>query len=202
MSRPRSYTGPRSSRAPRTLSEEERKLWATIAETATPLGKRRRTTADEDSPITAPPVERPKAEPARQPSAEPKPVLRPSLMPSYQAPGPGGAGALFHPIERPVRRKIAKGRLPIEARIDLHDRTQVVAHYALLGFLRQAQAQGLRMVLVITGRGASFGSRGVIRRALPHWFETPEFRPLVSGFEPAEREHGGEGAFYVRIRRR
>jgi len=24
----------------------------------------------------------------------------------------------------------------------------------------------------------------------------------VSGFEPAERGHGGEGAFYVRVRRR
>jgi DNA-nicking Smr family endonuclease len=192
-------------RRPRSLSEEERALWATISRTATPLGKPRRNGLDEDAPISAPPVAAAKplasARKAPVPEAAPPPV-RPSLMPSYQAPGPGGPSAPFHPIERPVRRKIAKGRLPIEARIDLHDRTQVVAHYVLLGFLRQAQAQGLRMVLVITGRGASFGSRGVIRRQLPHWFDTPEFRPLVSGFEPAEREHGGDGAFYVRVRRR
>ncbi|KQT52573.1 MULTISPECIES: Smr/MutS family protein [unclassified Aureimonas] len=197
---PSTQIAPRRGR--RSLSEEERTLWAAIAKTATPLGKRRPAGFDEDNSISAPPVEKPKATPEKRPVFEPPPPLRPSLMPSYQAPGPGGANALFHPIERPVRRKLAKGRLPIEARIDLHDRTQVVAHYALLGFLRQAQAQGLRMVLVITGRGAAFGSRGVIRRTLPHWFETHEFRPLVSGFEPAEREHGGEGAFYVRIRRR
>ncbi|KQT42926.1 hypothetical protein ASG43_15340 [Aureimonas sp. Leaf454] len=196
---------------PRSLSEEERALWATIARTATPLGQRRRSRLDEEAPISAPPVSAPSVETSKDaarrgaPAIPPPPPARPSVMPSYQARGPAGPAAPsspFHPIERPVRRKIAKGRLPIEARIDLHDRTQVVAHYVLLGFLRQAQGQGLRMVLVITGRGASFGSRGVIRRQLPHWFDTPEFRPLVSGFEPAEREHGGDGAFYVRIRRR
>lgn len=130
-------------------------------------------------------------------------------MPAYQAPAQGRAAplppsavALLHPIEKPVKRKIATGRIAIEDRIDLHDKTQIVAHYALLGFLRQAQALGLRHVLVITGRGASFGSRGVIKRSLPHWFATPEFRALVAGFEPAERHHGGDGAFYVRVRRR
>ena len=60
----------------------------------------------------------------------------------------------------------------------------------------------MRHVLVITGRGASFGSRGIIKRSMPHWFDTVEFRPLVAGFEPAERGHGGDGAFYVRVRRR
>ena len=123
-------------------------------------------------------------------------------MPAYQAPAVKRKIPPLHPIERPVTKKLGKGRLPIEARIDLHDMTQIVAHYALLGFLRRAQADGMRHVLVITGRGASFGSRGVIKRSLPHWFDTAEFRPLVAGFEPAERGHGGDGAFYVRVRRR
>ncbi|MEO9787907.1 MAG: DNA mismatch repair protein MutS, partial [Aurantimonas coralicida] len=30
---------------------------------------------------------------------------------------------------------------------------------------------------------------------------SPEFRPLVSGFDSAERHHGGDGALYVRVRR-
>ena len=128
-------------------------------------------------------------------------------MPAYQAPDPpktaaAHGGLALHPIEKPVRRKIATGRVPIEATVDLHDKTQGVAHDVLLGFLRGAQANGMRHVLVITGRGASFGSRGVIKRSLPHWFATAGFRPLVAGFEPAERGHGGDGAFYVRVRRR
>ena len=111
-----------------------------------------------------------------------------------------------HPIERPTRRKIARGRIAIEARLDLHEMTQGIAHDQLVRFLRQAQAMGIRHVLVITGRGggafaAGFGSRGILRRVVPLWFSGPEFRPLVSGFESAERHHGGDGAFYVRVRR-
>lgn len=39
-----------------------------------------------------------------------------------------------HPLERPVKRKIAKGRLALEARIDLHGMIQSEAHGFLLGF--------------------------------------------------------------------
>ncbi|GGD02004.1 Smr/MutS family protein [Aureimonas glaciei] len=208
----------------RALSEEEARLWAGVARQTQPLpGKHLpdvvagEPTAVPTSPsrakkaalpkaivrrIAAAMAAVPKVEPVSPPTLPaPLPVPK-TLMPAYQAPALKRKVPPLHPIERPVTRKLGKGRLPIEARIDLHDKTQIVAHYALLGFLRRAQADGMRHVLVITGRGASFGSRGVIKRSLPHWFDTAEFRPLVAGFEPAERGHGGEGAFYVRVRRR
>ena len=59
----------------------------------------------------------------------------------------------------------------------------------------------LRHVLVITGKGSSMGSDGVLRQAVPHWFATPSFRILVNGYEDAARNHGGTGAMYVRMRR-
>ena len=59
--------------------------------------------------------------------------------------------------------------------------------------------QGLRHVLVITGKGASFGSDGVLRQAVPSWFSTPLFKPYVSAYEDAARHHGGQGALYVRL---
>ena len=159
--------------------------------------------------LAPPAVPRPaSARHVRLPAPKPAAIAvpKPSLMPAYQAPAikakPVRTLPGLFPIEKPVKRKIAKGRVEIDDRIDLHDKTQIVAHYALLGFLRQAQAHHMRHVLVITGRGASFGSRGVIKRSLPHWFDTPEFRSLVAGFEPADRSHGGDGAFYIRIRRR
>ncbi|MFD2239167.1 Smr/MutS family protein [Aureimonas populi] len=173
----------------RHLSAEERRLWGEIARTARPLpGKQ------------APP------EPAPAPAA-PEPAKAFASPAALAAPAPPRAPAApaaprLHPIERPVRRRIGKGRIPIEARIDLHGLTEAVAHGALLGFLRRAQVSGLRHVLVITGRGASSGSLGALKRALPHWLETPDFRALVAGFETAERNHGGAGAFYLRMRRR
>ena len=196
----------------RGLSDDELRLWVGVAKQTKPMpGKDLPDLPPlEAAPVVAPPAPRPRASAknVRLPAAKPVPVAppKPSLMPAYQAP-PVKAKAVralpgLFPIEKPVKRKIAKGRVEIDDRIDLHDKTQIVAHYALLGFLRQAQANHLRHVLVITGRGASFGSRGVIKRSLPHWFDTPEFRSLVAGFEPADRSHGGDGAFYIRIRRR
>ncbi|WP_182087199.1 Smr/MutS family protein [Aureimonas sp. ME7] len=177
----------------RDLSGEEKRLWASVARSAVPLhGKTMPEPPPEPVPAPEPAV----------PLSKPIPSLpTTSAARAGQRAVPSTAPAL-HPIERPTRRKIGKGRIELEDRIDLHGQTEAIAHGALLFFLRRAQTSQFRHVLVITGRGASFGSTGSLRRALPHWFSTPEFRALVSGFEQAERGHGGEGAFYVRVRRR
>ncbi|GGE07099.1 DNA repair protein [Aureimonas endophytica] len=177
-------------RGRRVLGEEEARLWAGVARSILPLPGR----ALPDLPPIAPPepVAPPQAKPAKAAAVDPAKPRRPL--------GPPKAPPL-HPIERPVKRKLARGRLPIDARLDLHDMTEEVAHYALLGFLRRSRAEGLRHVLVITGRGASPGSRGALKRALPYWLETPDFRLIVAGYESAARAHGGEGAFYLRLRR-
>ena len=83
--------------------------------------------------------------------------------------------------------------------------TQARAHRALHNFLLRASDDGLRFVLVITGKGRTTGldsSRGVLRQQVPEWLGLPEFRTLVVGFEQAHIGHGGEGALYVRMRRR
>lgn len=180
----------------RGLSGEEARLWAAVARSAVPLKGRTYpplptpVQAKEPPPAVAPGIAAAKAGVAL---AAVRPKAEPPVRHSQ------------HAIEKPTRRKLAKGRLAIDARIDLHEMTQQRAYDALAGFLRQAQAMGLRHVLVITGRGGSagsaFGSRGVLRRVVPQWFSGPEFRPLVSGFDSAERHHGGDGALYVRVRR-
>ncbi|MBD8556766.1 Smr/MutS family protein [Rhizobium sp. CFBP 8762] len=108
---------------------------------------------------------------------------------------------IHHPLERPVKRKLSKGHLALEARIDLHGMIQSEAHGLLLHFVMSAHQRGLRHVLVITGKGTSLGSDGALKRAVPLWFSLPEFRPLISSYEPAARNHGGDGALYVRLER-
>lgn len=107
-----------------------------------------------------------------------------------------------HPLEKPVKRKLSRGHLALEARIDLHGLIQSEAHGMLLDFLIRAHERGLRHVLVITGKGSSLGSEGALKRAVPLWFAMPEFRFLISSYEPAARHHGGDGALYVRLSRR
>jgi DNA-nicking Smr family endonuclease len=109
------------------------------------------------------------------------------------------------PLGRRVKQRLARGTLSIDGRLDLHGLTQARAHDALLAFLRSAGRNGWQLVLVITGKGAArgdLGERGVLRRQVPMWLKLPEFRALVVSFEAAHIGHGGEGALYVRIRRR
>jgi len=101
---------------------------------------------------------------------------------------------------------VARGRDPIDARIDLHGKTQGEAHDALVRFMRRAQSNGARIVLVVTGKGSGTSraderERGVLRRQVPLWLALPEFRSFIVGFEEAHVAHGGEGALYVRMRR-
>lgn len=92
-----------------------------------------------------------------------------------------------------------RGRLDIGATLDLHGHNQETGRRALARFLRAAQARGERTVIVVTGVGRR--GEGVLRRRLPEWLAASDLRPLVTGLAQAHRTHGGEGAFYVFLRR-
>jgi len=106
------------------------------------------------------------------------------------------------PLERQMRKRLARRSASIDARIDLHGKTQHEAHRALLHFLHRAQDRSAKVVLVITGKGTSGDSeRGVLKRQVPMWLSQPDLRDYVIGFDTAHISHGGEGALYVRIRK-
>ncbi len=125
---------------------------------------------------------------------------------------PTGRPALpaMHMLGRRERQKVSRGTLAIDARLDLHGLRQDEARARLEGFLYRAQANGYKLVLVITGKGRPGGGfealhepeRGVLRRVVPMWLSMAEFRGLVVGYEEAHLANGGSGALYVRIRRR
>lgn len=104
-------------------------------------------------------------------------------------------------------QKLKRGKLPIEARIDLHGFTQAQAHTALQAFLRKAHAAQMRCVLVITGKGvkntddAGMPQRGVLKRMLPLWLGDTPLRDIVLKHSPATLKDGGEGAFYIYLKR-
>ncbi|MCW5724338.1 MAG: Smr/MutS family protein [Maricaulaceae bacterium] len=127
------------------------------------------------------------------------------------APGRGDLRPAPAPADRSAERKLRRGNIEIEARADLHGLTQDQARAALGRFLHSAKARGLRSVLVITGKGGRPADRardvfesepGILRRRLPQWLAEPDLRAIVSGYSPAHRRHGGEGAFYVLLKAR
>jgi DNA-nicking Smr family endonuclease len=108
-------------------------------------------------------------------------------------------------LDRRTRGRVARGSVEIEGRLDLHGHRLDEARHRLLGFLRRAQDGEKSLVLVITGKGtvAPQGmQRGVLKREVPLWLGSAEFRSLVVGFEEAASRHGGSGALYVRVRRK
>ena len=180
-------------RRKRSLSEEERALWESVAKQIKPLRKRPRVLKPSIASSEA------ESEAASRPIASPKPIPAPRIIPPSRPEPPPLA-----PLGRRERSQLSRGRKEIDARLDLHGMTQIRAHRVLLTFLQRAHSDGLTFVLVITGKGRVGGSeaeRGVLRRQVPQWLSLPEFRSLVVGFEEAHIGHGGEGALYVRVRR-
>ncbi len=178
------------------LSAEDRILWGQVARSVEAYpGRMESLESLPEEPHADPPRSPVPTPPAKEPATPlPRDHHRKQKHPGRH---PG-----LNPIDRSVYRKLARGRLPIEASIDLHGLTQSQAYGMLHGFLGQAHRKGLRHVLVITGRGSASGGDGVLRRAVPQWLKAPEFRAMASGCESAARGHGGDGAYYVRLRRR
>ncbi|MDK4733478.1 Smr/MutS family protein [Rhizobium sp. CNPSo 3490] len=180
----------------RKLSADERILWGKVARSTRPMPGKANELTELDAFLA-------EAEAATERQAAEKQT---SVAPTAAQPAPPSTprqpAKAHHPLERPVKRKIAKGRLALEARIDLHGLVQSEAHVILLDFLIRAHERGMRHVLVITGKGSSLGSEGALKRAVPLWFSKPEFRYLISSYEPAAQHHGGEGALYIRLSRR
>jgi DNA-nicking Smr family endonuclease len=174
---------------PRKLSEAEHALWDRVARSVAPLAR---------GLAPAPPA------PSTAPQTKPLPAARAGAA-AHDAAGAAKPAPPLEPLARRQKQRLARGIQPIDARIDLHGKSQSQAHTALLRFLRKAQGSGAKFVLVITGKGARRGrdrdEPGVLKRQVPQWLSLPELRRYVVGFEPAGIGHGGEGALYVRLRK-
>jgi DNA-nicking Smr family endonuclease len=185
----------------RALSAEEHLLWRKVTRSIAPIPKRDRAAAEADGDS----VPQAAAEGAQSPADTGKPPQRvaPARPVAIETPVRPRVAAPVA-IDRRTKQRLSRGTMEIDARLDLHGYRQHTAHETLLRFLRGAQADGARFVLIITGKGTrgEGEDRGVLRRQVPLWLGLPEFRPYVAGFGNAAIGHGGEGALYVRLRRR
>ena len=178
-------------RVPRRLTDRERSLWAQVTRALTPL-QRPSSAVETSTPASPPPDAHPKPP---QPPGRTGPPPRPAVADAKPAPVPR--------LDRRLKQRLGRGRIAIDARIDLHGLTQAEAFAQLTAFLRRARREGARTVLVITGKGAmdERDGRGVLRRQVPLWLSSSGLREGVIAFAPAHAEHGGSGALYVRLRR-
>jgi DNA-nicking Smr family endonuclease len=103
-----------------------------------------------------------------------------------------------HGVTPDVMRKLRRGNLPIDGRVDLHGETSESAPKVLEQFLRAQRARGERCVLVVHGKGEhSPGRVGILRGEMAAWLSQGAASVHVAAFATAGNEDGGEGAVYV-----
>ena len=180
------------------LKDEDLALWKHVTRDAKPLAKREPPPARPAAP-EAPPA---KAEPKKTESMAKPARPRPRPVTPVKRTEPALEHGRAAGVDRRRTERLRRGRLPVEARLDLHGYTQGQAHSALDRFLGESQARSLRCVLVITGKGTTTEAGGVLRAQVPRWLNEPGNRARVLAFDYAQPKHGGLGALYVLLRRK
>ncbi|MBY5987183.1 Smr/MutS family protein [Roseovarius atlanticus] len=191
----------------RRVTPEELKLWQQVAKTT-----------DRLNPKTGKEGPRLLERPSKPPSDAPQPAL-PDFRVGQNANRsghkhdtlPGLSERLARQplqMDKRTNTRLKRGKVEPEARIDLHGMTLARAQPALTGFILRAQAQGKRLVLVITGKGKNTDTggpiptrNGVLRHAVPQWLGMAPLSGLVLQITQAHGRHGGGGAYYVYLRR-
>ncbi len=199
-------------RRPRHLSPEERALWDSVARKARPL--------DQVAPRPAATARHAPDPPAQRPQAPPEPAAPLRHFEVGGAADHRGSDDLLPGLgdrlrTAPVRMdsksfgRMKRGKLVPEGRIDLHGMSLGQAHPALTAFILRAFAAEKRLVLVITGKGRRGDDQGpipqrhgVLRHQVPQWLALAPLDQAVLQIAPAHVRHGGEGAYYVYLRRR
>lgn len=155
-----------------------------------------RTRSDDLSETSVPPAAIPKMRHVRYKKLEngarlPEPPPLPSAPPSRD-------------MDKRSKTKLKRGDYPIDGTLDLHGLTEAKAHQQLTRFLLAHHENKSRCLLVITGQGRNTDTgraEGALRRNLPRWCQEAPVAPFILSVEQAQTRHGGNGAFYILLRR-
>ena len=110
-------------------------------------------------------------------------------------------------LDKRSAQRMRRGKLEIEARLDLHGCNQDEAYRELKDFIFRTHSQRKRLVLVITGKGnKDFGldtkrKVGVLREMVPKWLNEQTIRDRIISFDYATQKDGGYGALYVLLKK-
>ena len=169
-------------------------LWAKVTSTVTPA-KRDDVLISQPAMAKKPPQKAKKSK-AVGTAGSLKPVIKTTIVPADLR---SSVPVQRAGIDNASARRLTKGNYEIDARLDLHGKTEAEAHKALQQFILSNSRQGARTVLVITGKGAK--GQGVLRRKVPEWLHDYPLKPHIIALSYASSKDGGSGALYVRLRR-
>ena len=170
--------------------DDDSLLWSQVTRSVRPLKDR--------SPETVPPAE------PRQPAVTPSAQRPPATPAPRKAAGKPLVPGVVDGLDRRQADRFRRGQLPIGNRLDLHGFTRREAQAELQDFLARSQEQGHRVVLLITGKGQKGPLEertGVLRQLVPLWLNEPSLRRRIVALAPAKPQHGGDGAYYLYLKK-
>ena len=179
-------------------SDDDAALWEQVTQTVTELPSRRDMVSlpDDVRAIDAPATASPDI--AQKPAAKPQPVTLPAKT-NHSQPADLRLGE-HSGIDRSNARRLQRGQMALEDRLDLHGLSKEQAHKRLVAFISRAVQQNLRHVLVITGKGRD--GQGVLRHEVPLWLKDAPLAGYINAISHAQPQDGGTGALYIRLKRK
>ena len=105
-------------------------------------------------------------------------------------------------VPREMTRRLHRGAFSVQDHLDLHGLGVQQARDAVDRFLASAIRQGLRMILIIHGRGLSSPGEPVLKSRLVQWLNRGRWRRWVLAYTSARHCDGGVGATYILLRSR
>ena len=102
-------------------------------------------------------------------------------------------------LQQRTVRKLRRGKLSVEAELDLHGMTVPVARAAVAGFLRECRRRHVQCARIIHGKGLGSRHRApVLKHKVGGWLRQ---RDEVLAYCSARHYDGGTGALYVLLKR-
>ncbi|MDR1499011.1 MAG: Smr/MutS family protein [Rickettsiales bacterium] len=106
-------------------------------------------------------------------------------------------------IDRKTDKKLKSGKINIDLKIDFHGLTLEKAFDILLKSVERAYDNGLRCILVITGKGKGTQiNNNSIKSMIEVWMQHPNISSRVIKYTDALPCDGGTGALYVLLKRK
>lgn len=182
----------------RPLDPDEKALWHKVTATVRPIARRA-----SKSPIAASEPDGPAASTPAPKRGRVPPIRVPAATPlTRQKP-------LADSLDGGWDKRIRRGATQPDWTVDLHGHTLDSARCLLDGMLDQAVAEGIRIILLITGKPPRDDDRGLdgrprrglIRASIGPWLQSSRHAARIAAVRNAHPRHGGQGALYVILRR-
>jgi DNA-nicking Smr family endonuclease len=103
--------------------------------------------------------------------------------------------------KRRLSRGLRTGQIVAQATLDLHGMTRERAHTEVGQFIRVSQHTDRQVVRIVCGKGLHSKGDAVLRNALLPWLRR-DYGEAIHEVVKAPPEMGGDGAFFVFLRRR